>query len=565
MKDKYKNIDKLLGAMDIEQKVGQLFVFSLFGSQIYPDVYKRIIKMNCSGLRINQGERMFRRYTRPDTGEIEGVYRIPKETDRDFNFIRAPHVSPSQYAAFLNSVKKIGMERPHGIPLHLVLDQEGGASADFVMGGVHFFPSQMGIAATDDKELCFRIYSAIAKQLRAVGINMIHSPVLDVNTNPNNPEIGVRAFGQEPKVCAEFGIQMLKAFEKHNLIATGKHFPGRGASASDAHFELPVIDLSREELDTHLYPFKQLIDAGIKAIMIAHSIYPGLDSSNDISTISKRITTDILRGELGFEGVITTDSISMGALIKQCKGDIPEACVRSLEAGADLILVKDEDWISEQCYNKMLDAVKSGRITEARIDESLLRTLKMKTDVGLFDNYDIVDVNNVEAVFSDPDLGKLENESAEKIVSVLRNDKLIPFKENDNVLLIEQEARLGSKVNDVNCHCGMLWKEMLKYNPNVMSVELPFCPNAKDIQRVLDRIEQADKLIITNNYLRGNDTSAWIDFIISLQKNKTKKIVLITNSPYPAGAIPECKTVICTYGAIPAAWKQVSKIIFNGI
>ena len=559
-----KYIDQLLGKMNIEEKVGQLFVFSLFGSHKYPDIYDRVVNMNCSGLRVNQGDRMFRRYSRPDTGEIQGVYRIPKGINRDLSYSRAPYVSVSRYAEFLNSVKQMGMNRPHGIPLHLVLDQEGDNSADFLMGGAHFFPSQMGIATTGDEDLCFRVYSAVAEQLRAVGINMIHSPVLDVNTEPLNPEIGARAFSNEANTCSKFALEMLKAFKSHNLIATGKHFPGRGSSKNDAHFDLPIINISRKELEkTHLKPFKEVISAGLEAVMIAHSIYPRLDPSEDIATISKIITTDILRGELGFEGVITTDSISMGALVKQCKGDIPEACIRSLEAGADLILVKDEDWISVDCYDKMLEAVKSGRVTERRIDQSLIRTLKMKENAGLFEDYDLVDVDKVQAIFDNDKFDKLESEMSEKVVKVLRNDNTLPLKPDDKILLIEQEAHLGIMVNDDKCHCGMLWEEMLKYNPEVMCVEIPYIPTESDIQRIKDRIDQADKLVLTNSFNRGNDINLYRNFIISLINESNKDIVLVTNTPYSFGAIPECKTVICTYGSVPSAWKRTANLIFS--
>jgi beta-N-acetylhexosaminidase len=562
--DKYRQVDELLGKMTLEQKIGQLFVFSLFGCRIYPDIYDRVLRINCSGLRVCQADRIFRRYTRPKSGELQGQYRIPRGQDRDFLRIQAPYVSPAQFAEHLNQVKRLGMDRPLGIPVHLVLDQEGGNSADFLRGGVHFFPYPMGLTASGDKAVCYRASRAVARQLRAVGINMIHSPVLDVNTNPRNPEIGTRAFSDDAKLCASFALEMFRAFTEEGLVATGKHFPGRGASSEDAHFDLPVLDLSLERLHSiDLLPFKRLIDAGIKAIMIAHTAYPALDPSGDIATISKLIISDLLRGELGFNGVVTTDSISMGALVKQC-GDIPEACIRSVEAGSDLILLKDDDWITVKTYETMLDAIKSGRITESRIDESIKRILKMKVDMGLFDNYDIVDPEKLQGVLDDPEIASVEEEAARKAMVLIRDDaKLLPLPRDKKILLVEQASYLGIYANDISCHCGMLWEEMLKYVPDtVMMTEVNFDPTEEDRQRVLDRLAQADLLVMTNDYIRSSGCGTYTDFIHDIIR-RGKKVVVVTNTPYDLTARDDFPTVLCTHGSTPASWRQTAKILFG--
>ena len=564
MDDKYKRVDELLGKMTLKQKVGQLFVFSLFGSQIYPDIYDRILKMNCSGFRVNQIARMFRRYTRPVSGELQGNYRVPEGQGRDFLKTPAPHVSAAQFAGHLNKVKKLSMDRPLGIPVHMVLDQEGDNSADFMQGGVHFFPSCMGLTASGDKAVCYRASKAVARQLRAVGINMIHSPVLDVNTNPKNPEIGTRAFSDDPEICADYAVEMLRAFKEQNLIATGKHFPGRGASSDDAHFDVPVLDLSLRRLhEIDLLPYKKLIEAGLPAVMIAHTVYPALDPSGDIATISKSIVTDLLRGELGFNGVVTTDSISMGALVKQC-GDIPEACVRSVEAGCDLVLLKDDDWITVKTYEAMLEAAKSGRITESRINESLERTLKMKVDIGLFENYDIVDTQSVQKVLDDPEIALVEEEAARKAMVLMRdNAKLLPLSRDKKILLVKQVSTLPVCVNEISCHCGMLWEEMLKYAPDmVMITEVNLNPTEQDRRRILDRLDQADLLVMTNNYSRGKALGTYTDFIREVIR-KGKKVVIVTNTPYKMTASDDFPTVLCTHGSTPAAWRQIARILFS--
>jgi beta-N-acetylhexosaminidase len=566
MTDKYRRVDKLLGEMNLEQKIGQLFVFSLCGCKIYPDTYERLIKMNCSGFRVHQAARMFRRYRRPGSGEFQGNYRVPRGQDRDFVQALAPYSTAPQFAAHLNRVKELAKERPLGIPVHMVLDQEGDNSANFLRGGVRFFPAPMGLAAAEDKTLCYRVSKALARQLRAVGINMIHSPVLDVNTNPDNPEIGTRAFSDDPEICAEFALEMYRAFKEDNLIAAAKHFPGRGASREDAHFDVPLLDLSRRQLDDiDLLPYRRLIEAGLPVVMIAHTVYPALDASGDIATVSKAIVSDLLRGELGFDGVITTDSISMGALVKQC-GDLPEACVRSVEAGADLVLLKDDDWVTVKAYEAMLDAVKSGRIKESQIDSSVERTLKMKVDYGLFDDCDIVEIEQVQKVFDDPAMAEIETEAARKTITLMRDEAgLLPLTADKKVMLVEQTSDLALYVNDLSCHPAMFWEEMLKQSPaNVMMTEADANPTEQDLQRVRDRLDQAELLVMTNNYYRGQLSGPYTAFIREIIKSG-KAVIVVSNTPYEMTAPEDFPTVICTYGNTPAALRETAKMLFGKV
>ena len=230
-------------------------------------------------------------------------------------YATAPVCTASEYKAVLDSLQTAARKRPLSIPLHFSYDQEGGTSADFSFGGVNLFTKPMGIRAMNDPKMAYEIALAVSRQSRAVGFNWIHSPVLDVNSDPRNPEIYTRAYSDIAEEVAEYAEESCRGFQEGRMIATGKHFPGRGHSDVDAHFGVPIIDVDRDTMmRRELLPYKRLIEKDLlPSIMIAHSIFPAFDPDN-IATVSKPILTGLLREELGFDGVITTDSMTMGAV-----------------------------------------------------------------------------------------------------------------------------------------------------------------------------------------------------------------------------------------------------------
>ncbi|OPX24855.1 MAG: hypothetical protein B1H04_01330 [Planctomycetales bacterium 4484_123] len=225
--------------------------------------------------------------------------------------------------------------------MHIASDQEGDFSQDYARGGVSLFPSQMGMTAVGDEELVYRAYRAVAHQQRAVGIRMLHNPCLDVNVEPANPEIRTRSFGDEAETAARMGLLVLRAYRDEGLIATGKHFPGRGDSKLDVHYQADVFPGDREELEAvHLLPCRRLIPEGLPAIMTAHTIYPALDAEEWPASVSRRITTALLREQMGFEGVITTDAIGMKGVVDRfsCCG---EAAATAVAAGKKVVVISN--------------------------------------------------------------------------------------------------------------------------------------------------------------------------------------------------------------------------------
>ena len=304
--------------MSIEEKVGQCFVIGYVGATVTPEIIRRIKTYKPAGIRAGLMWRIRTVKHDPNGTNTDFASRLQrpyKGTIKDFlPDIPVPHFTNEEFCEYVNTLKQAAIENGN-VPLHFTFDFEGDVSADYYRGGVKYFPSCMGIAQ-GDKALAKDVAWAVGRQLAPLGFSWIHSPVLDVNTNPKNPEIGARSYAKDPDTVAEYAAEAIKGFKEAGIIATGKHFPGRGESAADAHHGLPVIDISKEEMyEKHIKPYKKLIEAGLPAVMTAHTAYPALDDSGLPATLSQKIITGILKEELGFKGVVTTDEITMGGII----------------------------------------------------------------------------------------------------------------------------------------------------------------------------------------------------------------------------------------------------------
>ncbi len=558
-----EKIDSMISNMSIEEKIGQCLVIGFVGSMATPEIYRRIREYKPAGVRVGMTMRTKTAIHDPYATSAEHASRVirqPHGMVKDFlRGIPAPHCTNGEWCEFLNSMKQEALKNPSGIPLHITVDMEGENSADYFHDGVHFFPSSMGVAQTGDPEMAEKVSWAVGRQLTPLGISWIHSPVLDVNTNPLNPEIGTRSYSGDFDEATTYALKALEGFRKAGIITTGKHFPGRGASTQDAHGELPVIDISEEELRKHLIPFKALIDAGLPCIMTAHTAYPALDPSGRPATLSKKILTDLLKDELGFKGTITTDDITMGGIVAEF--EVADACLEALEAGADLILFRDESNLLDEVFPKLVEAVKSGRLPESRLDDAISRTLSVKLEYGLFNDGGIKDIAQASSGINDQEVIDIEKTIAEKTVSIMRdNDSLLPLDPNKNVLLIEQVPPIHKMVNSQKCHPGLLWENCFKYSDKIGMVETEMSFTEDDKQRVRARLDEADTIVVTNYYYRrGSDGR---EFVKELQK-AGKKLIVIANSPYPNIADPDYGTVILTYGNGPESMKQIAKMLFE--
>jgi beta-N-acetylhexosaminidase len=250
-------ITGVISRMSAEQKVGAILTLGFAGTVVRPHIRDAILKYHCGGLRLTPALRLFGSYVEPVSGKTILDVIDNRGYKRD---LPPPAVDAEQYAAILDGLQSLALSRPLGIPLHFSFDQEGGTSADFDFGGVNFFPKPMGLRATGDPNLAYLTAKAVARQSKAVGFNWLHSPVLDVNSDPGNPEIYTRAYSDKAEVVAEYAVKTCEGLKDGLMIATGKHFPGRGASKQDAHFGTPTITVDKETmLARELLPYRELI------------------------------------------------------------------------------------------------------------------------------------------------------------------------------------------------------------------------------------------------------------------------------------------------------------------
>jgi beta-N-acetylhexosaminidase len=556
-------IENLLSKMSLEQKIGQCVVVGMSGTVITNDLREAITRYHASGIRLSGFTRMFKYFSDDKAKKQElGADFVPSLQKLN-NEGLPPWASPEQYATMLNELRALAAAREPGIPLHMVIDQEGDTSRDFARGGVVQFPSSMGLVAGNSTERAYQVAVAVSRQMKASGLDMIHSPVVDVNINPKNPEIGYRAYSDDPEVVAEYAIAQLKGFQENKIIAAAKHFPGRGDSATDAHHACPVLNVDSDRFNKiELYPYKRLIEAGIDAIMVAHCIYPHIDP-DQISTVSRKVVTGILRDQLGFQGMITTDSITMGALIDRY--GIGEACARALDAGADVILMKAENrWRGEMFYT-IRQWVESGRIKADELDDKVRRILAIKKKYGLFDNMGQVDASKAAAAFKDPLVVSTSKAAAQHAILVAKDDlRALPLDKSKKVLLINQQYSLKTP-NDLDDHPALFGQLMEAEWPNLQVYETSFGFNEKEDEAVLRFVDQNqyDLIICTNYYDRAEKPHTYVKALI----DRSLPVLLITNTPYCikeiAGMIPEAPSVVLNLNLTPEGLRTTREVLFG--
>ncbi|WP_378786367.1 beta-N-acetylhexosaminidase [Nonomuraea fastidiosa] len=344
-------VQRVLSRLTTEEKVGQLFMPVLYGTT--------------AGSASGENQA---RYGAQTPAKVIAKYHLG-------GVILFPHnvKSTTQVVGLTN-----GLQRASGkVPLIIGTDQENGLVSR-MSALMTKFPGQGTIGDTKDTALAREVAKATGEELRALGVNLDFAPVADVNVNPRNPVIGRRAYGDDPKRVAKMVAAAVKGFGDAKIAATAKHFPGHGDTSVDSHTGLPVIKHTKaqwERIDAP--PFKAAIDAGVDAVMSAHIVFPKLDPSGDPATLSKPILTGLLREKLGFKGVISTDALNMAGARK--KYDDGEVAVRAVLAGADLLLMPND---LPKAYKAVLKAVKSGRISEQRLDQSVTRLLTLKQKRG---------------------------------------------------------------------------------------------------------------------------------------------------------------------------------------
>jgi beta-N-acetylhexosaminidase len=556
-------IETLLARMSLEQKIGQCVVVGMSGTVIDNALREAITRHHCGGIRLSPFTRMFRYFTdsKARHQELGDDYTPSLQKIADPGI--PPYTTPQHYAETLNDLRRLAAERSPAIPLHMVIDQENDTSKDLSRGGVVQFPSNMGLVAGGSPEMAREVARCIAAQMKASGIDMIHSPVVDVNINPGNPEIAHRAFSDDPEVVAEYALAMLRGFQEGGVIASAKHFPGRGDSSTDAHHACPALDVDLDRLHAvELLPYKRLIAAGLDSIMIAHCIYPAIDPDH-ISTVSRKVITGLLREELGFEGLITSDSITMGALIDRY--GIGEACARALAAGIDTILMKAENqWRGEMFYT-IRKWVEAGKIDAGELDDKVRRILGIKMKYGLFDDMGMVDASQAAVPYSDPVIVETSQRAARRAILVVKDENsVLPLDRKRKVLLVNQQNSIKSP-NDQYDHPALFSQIMEEDWPTLQTHETRFGSDPAQDEAVLRFVaaNDYDLIICTNYYDRQEKPNTYVRALI----DQGYPVILITNTPYciggTGGLIPGANTIVLNLNLTPEGLRTQKAVLLG--
>ncbi|MYT71425.1 MULTISPECIES: glycoside hydrolase family 3 protein [unclassified Streptomyces] len=412
-------LKKIISGMSLEEKVGQLFVMRVYGhSADAPD--QADIDANLKEIGVRTADELIDKY------KLGGIIYFQWAHN-----VRDPH----QTADLSNGIQRAGQRQPSRIPLLIATDQEHGIVCR-VGKPATLFPGAMALGAGGSHSDARKAGQLAGAELRALGIVQDYAPDADVNVNPANPVIGVRSFGADPDAVAGLVAAQVKGYQSAGIASTAKHFPGHGDTATDSHTGLPVITHTREQWEQLDRPsFEAAIAAGIDSIMTAHIVVPALDPAEDPATLSRPILTGILREQLGYDGVVITDSLGMeGVRTKYGDARVP---VLALQAGVDQLLnppTLDVSW------NAVLDAVKSGELTEARLDESILRILRLKAKLGLFKAKEVyVSHSGVDRTVGTRAHLAAADRIAERTTTLLVNkEKLLPLsrRTHKNVLVL---------------------------------------------------------------------------------------------------------------------------------
>ena len=347
------DIEEMLGDMTLEEKVCQLFM-------VTPEALTGVGTVTQAGTATQEAVNAY---------PVGGVIYFSQNLQ-----------DPDQTRTMLENTQRYAMERT-GIPIFLSVDEEGGQVARVGSNpafGVEKIGNMSDVGSRGDTQEAYEIGSTIGTYLSDLGFNMDAAPDTDVLTNPENQVVKYRSFGSDPELVARMAAAELKGLNDQGIIGMYKHFPGHGGTTADSHEGYAYVDDTLGELKSGAFiPFQDGIDNGIQVIMVSHISCPNVTGDNTPATLSEMMITDILRGEMGFDGMVITDALNMGAITAQYSSS--EAAVAALNAGADMLLMPED---FQSAYKGVLSAVESGTVSEARIDESVRRILEVKVSLG---------------------------------------------------------------------------------------------------------------------------------------------------------------------------------------
>ena len=444
------------------------------------------------------------------------------------------------------------------VPLLGAIDAEWGLGMR--LDSTISYPFQMALGAIQDNDLIYRTGQEVARQIKRTGLHLNFAPVVDVNNNPNNPVINYRSFGEDKYNVAEKSVAYMRGMQQEDLLTTAKHFPGHGDTDTDSHYALPQINHPLARLDSlELYPFREVIKAGIGGVMVAHLDIPALDSTGVPSTLSKPIITDLLKKKMGFDGLIVTDAMNMKGVTE---GNLPGVVDKdALLAGNDLLEFTED---VPKAIEEIRKAIKQGLISQKEIDKRVRKILAVKQWVGL-DDYEPISPENILEDLNTPEAKLLNRELVRASLTVLKNNHdIIPVKNLDKVKIASVSFGADKKTT---------FQESLGLYTRVRHFQLPLDASAEKVDSIRQEIKKYDLIVggihDVSKYPRNRfETSSEVaEFIKEVSENKSNIFTFFKN-PYVLSSIEgieKAEGLIVTYQDSELTEELAAQLIFGGI
>jgi beta-N-acetylhexosaminidase len=452
------------------------------------------------------------------------------------------------------------LQRLADVPLLVTADMEPGPVQNPMMTR---FPPLMGIGATGDPRLAYEVGRITALEARAHGVHVTFAPVVDVNNNPDNPIINTRSYGEDPVRVGEFAVQHMRGLQEHGLLATAKHFPGHGNTAEDSHIELPVLTFDRAAADrVELVPYVTVIPAGIGAVMTAHIAFPAITGDTVPATLHPKLTTDLLRDELRFRGVVFTDALDMGAIVRNYGSG--QAAVMAVRAGADGLLQplpRDVPVI----IDAVVAAVERGELDVARIDASVRRLLAVKYLLGLHRER-IADLNRIPERVAKRSYAVVGQQIAERSITVARDrERVLPLDP-------ARSPRVISIVytDEAQPRGGVLQAELGRRLSGMQAIALDSRASPARLDSLAILAAAGDVVLfssfVTTRYSKGSvaispHVAEWLDRLAG----RTRVVVTSFGSPYVLAQLPGVGTHVLAWGGEDVSQRAAARALTGEI
>lgn len=470
--------------------------------------------------------------------------------------------TPKEILTLTTALQREAKKADYTHPLLICLDQENGVVRR-LGEGTTLFPGAMTLGATDDPNLAYQVGFATGKELKALGINWNLAPVLDVNNNPNNPVIGVRSFGESPEKVAEFGRASMKGMQDAGVITTLKHFPGHGDTAVDSHLDLPVISHDRKRLnEIELYPFQKNIEAGADIVMTAHVYFPAIEPEAGVpATLSSKVITGLLREELDFSNVITTDCMEMNAISEGVGTE--KGAVKAVKAGVDIIMISHTFGRQIGAIKEMIKAVENGEIAEKMIDQSNQRIQSLKEKYLNWNDILLDKELAVPHFVGSHEHEKLAHEVYKKGVTIVKNENMLPLdlSNNQSILAIYPDNKEIMGVEDKEYASLSLGNALKEYHSNVDVHQFSQPLSHTEVVEIVDKANQSDVIVVGTLTIKAG--SKQIQLIEKIIESGKKVIGVSMRSPYDFVYLQSIPAFISTYEFSYPALKVAAGAIFG--